>query len=92
MALLCVCVAALAAGLTMGLVSQEIIDLKIKELASDSEVERKQARSLVPLLIDHHRLLVTLLLINAIANEALPLFLDKIVPGKYSLFLNIGES
>ena len=86
MAIICVCIAALAAGLTMGLVSQEIIDLKITEVASESDVEREQARSLVPLLIDHHRLLVTLLLINALANEALPLFLDKIVPGKNTYF------
>jgi hypothetical protein len=91
LALFCVCVAALAAGLTMGLVSQEIIDLKIREVASESDLEREQVRSLVPLLMDHHRLLVTLLLINALANEALPLFLDKIVPGEYRLsYLNIG--
>ena len=82
LAFMCVCVAALAAGLTMGLVSQEILDLKIKEVASESEEERRQARSLVPLLRDHHRLLVTLLLINALANEALPLFLDELVPSK----------
>ena len=43
MAFACVCVAALAAGLTMGLVSQEILDLKIKEVASNSEEERRHA-------------------------------------------------
>ena len=67
-ALICVILAALAAGLTMGLVSQELIDLKIKEAAGDA-VEKKQARAVIPLIKDHHRMLVTLLLLNAMANE-----------------------
>lgn len=88
MALCCVLVAALAAGLTMGLVSQELLDLRIKEVAGNQE-EKNQARSLIPLLQDHHRLLVTLLLINAMANEALPLFLDKIVPAYMAVILSV---
>jgi hypothetical protein len=56
LALICVTVAALAAGLTMGLLSQELLDLKIKEIASSSEDARKQASNLVPLIKDHHRL------------------------------------
>lgn len=88
MALFCVLVAALAAGLTMGLVSQELLDLRIKEVAGSQE-EKDQARSLIPLLQDHHRLLVTLLLINAMANEALPLFLDKIVPAYMAVILSV---
>jgi metal transporter CNNM len=88
MAVFCVLVAALAAGLTMGLVSQELLDLRIKEVAGNQE-EKEQARSLIPLLQDHHRLLVTLLLINAMANEALPLFLDKIVPAYMAVILSV---
>eukprot|EP01083_Nonionella_stella_P240715 841270_1 len=38
---------------------------------------------------DHHRLLVTLLLINAIANEALPLFLDKVVSPLIAVILSV---
>jgi len=87
-AFFCVSVAALAAGLTMGLVSQELLDLRIKEMAG-SEIEKKQARAVIPLIQDHHRLLVTLLLINAMANEALPLFLDKIVPGYIAVILSV---
>lgn len=88
MAFTCVIVAALAAGLTMGLVSQELLDLKIKEMAGNVD-EKKQARSVIPLIKDHHRLLVTLLLINAMANEALPLFLDKLVPAYVAVILSV---
>jgi len=89
LALACVSVAAMAAGLTMGLVSMEAIDLRIKELASDSPEERRHAKILMPLVRDHHRLLVTLLLLNAMANEALPLFLDKIVPGYVAVIMSV---
>jgi hypothetical protein len=34
----------------------------------------------LPLIKDHHWLLVTLFLFNAIANEALPVFLSGLVP------------
>jgi metal transporter CNNM len=86
----CILFAALAAGLTMGLVSLEPFDMKILMEANEadclSEVEREElrkekeyAQSLYPLISRHHLLLVTLLLMNSIANEALPLFLNEIV-------------
>lgn len=56
MAFLCVTIAAMAAGLTMGLLSLEVLDLRIKEMASSDPKEREQAKSLVPLIKDHHRL------------------------------------
>jgi metal transporter CNNM len=77
---LCVVVAALAAGLTMGLMSLDPLMLHIKKRAGATEQERQQAAALLPVVKKHHLLLVTLLLLNALANEALPLFLDKLVP------------
>jgi metal transporter CNNM len=77
---LCVVVAALAAGLTMGLMSLDPLMLHIKQRAGATEQERQQAAALLPVVKQHHLLLVTLLLLNALANEALPLFLDKLVP------------
>mmetsp|Transcript_11165 Transcript_11165/g.14034 ORF Transcript_11165/g.14034 Transcript_11165/m.14034 type:complete len:170 (-) Transcript_11165:50-559(-) len=65
MAFMCVSVAALAAGLTMGLMSQEVLDLRIKELAASNISERKQAKSLIPLVSDRHRLKSLYLLIRA---------------------------
>jgi hypothetical protein len=46
-AAICVFTAALAAGLTMGLMSLNILELKIK-IASGSEVEKKRARIVLP--------------------------------------------
>eukprot|EP00594_Rhizosolenia_setigera_P012174 CAMPEP_0178980524 /NCGR_PEP_ID=MMETSP0789-20121207/26547_1 /TAXON_ID=3005 /ORGANISM="Rhizosolenia setigera, Strain CCMP 1694" /LENGTH=444 /DNA_ID=CAMNT_0020670953 /DNA_START=311 /DNA_END=1645 /DNA_ORIENTATION=+ len=89
MSLACVTLAALAAGLTMGLLSIDPLELVIKQRASSSEVEKKQASLLLPIVKDHHRLLVTLLLLNSIANEALPLFLDELVPGYVAIILSV---
>ena len=88
--LFCVATAAMAAGLTMGLLSLDPLTLEIKRRASTSAEERKWSEDLLPLLVGHskrHRLLVTLLLMNAAANEALPLFLDELFPGKLTSIL-----
>lgn len=56
----------------MDLMSLEILT------RSGTAKERKYATKLLPLLRNQHFLLVTLLLSNAIAMEALPIFLDRI--------------
>jgi len=89
---LCVLTAAMAAGLTMGLLSLDPLSLEIKRRTSTSVEERKWSSTLLPLLLGHskrHRLMVSLLLMNAIANEALPLFLDELLGGygKYASIL-----
>jgi metal transporter CNNM len=88
-AFVCVCMAALAAGLTMGLLSLDEMMLLIKERAGPTERERKAAASLLPIVRQHHLLLVSLLLLNALANEALPLFLDKIVGGVSAVVISV---
>ncbi|KAL7428246.1 hypothetical protein ACHAXM_001183 [Skeletonema potamos] len=88
---LCVLTAALAAGLTMGLLSLDPLSLEIKRRTSPSMEERKWSSTLLPLLLGHskrHRLMVSLLLMNAIANEALPLFIDDLL-GKYGKYASI---
>jgi metal transporter CNNM len=96
----CILFAALAAGLTMGMVSLEPFDMKILMEANEadclSEVERDELRkekeyaeSLYPLVSRHHLLLVTLLLMNSIANEALPLFLNEIVSPVMAVILSV---
>mmetsp|Transcript_22932 Transcript_22932/g.33846 ORF Transcript_22932/g.33846 Transcript_22932/m.33846 type:complete len:591 (+) Transcript_22932:33-1805(+) len=89
LAFLCVCTAALAAGLTLGLLSIEPLSLLIKIRTASSEEEKRQASSLLPIVRQHHMLLVTLLLLNSIANEALPLFLDKLVPSYAAIILSV---
>jgi metal transporter CNNM len=65
--------------MTMGLLSLDQLKLRIKLLVGSPE-EKKAAKQILPLIESHHFLLCTLLLFNAVANEALPVFLDDIVP------------
>jgi metal transporter CNNM len=89
MALLCVSLAALAAGLTLGLLSINSMDLLVKMRIGTTETERLQASSLLPIVRKRHQLLVTLLILNSIANEALPLFLDELVPAFMAILLSV---
>eukprot|EP00457_Paulinella_chromatophora_P003772 gb/GEZN01003780.1/.p1 GENE.gb/GEZN01003780.1/~~gb/GEZN01003780.1/.p1 ORF type:complete len:521 (-),score=90.89 gb/GEZN01003780.1/:536-1927(-) len=100
--MVCVCVflAATAAGLTMGLVSMDPLQLKIV-LATDVEdssceqerqdliQEKMYANAILPLVQQHHLLLVALLLFNSLANEALPIFLDQLVPSYIAVILSV---
>eukprot|EP01062_Namystynia_karyoxenos_P067073 TRINITY_DN60974_c0_g1_i1.p1 TRINITY_DN60974_c0_g1~~TRINITY_DN60974_c0_g1_i1.p1 ORF type:complete len:819 (+),score=138.96 TRINITY_DN60974_c0_g1_i1:127-2457(+) len=103
--LLCICTAAIAAGLTMGLVSLDVVKLRVTCEAvadlsgaeEDSEAgeqegleeEAKLSQKVLPLVERHHLLLVTLLLSNAVANECMPIFLDRIVPSWMAVLLSV---
>jgi metal transporter CNNM len=97
---MCILFAALAAGLTMGLVSLEPFDMKILMEANEADCltveeqeelrrEKAYAEKVFPLVSRHHLLLVTLLLMNSIANEALPLFLNEIVPPVMAVVISV---
>lgn len=99
-ATVCVLLAALAAGLTMGLVSLSDFDMRLllvtrtddcstQEQLLQLEMEQEAASRVSPLLKDHHRLLVTLLLLNSVANEALPIFLDQILPSYMAVLVSV---
>ena len=60
----CVVGAALASGLTIGLLSLDPVVLLMKSRAASDEAERQQAESLLPLIQQRHLLLVSLLLMN----------------------------
>lgn len=49
-------------------------------LNSDSPDEREIAKKILAILDNHYMLISTLLLANCLALEALPIFLDKVVP------------
>jgi hypothetical protein len=68
---------ALAAGMTVGLLSLDTLKLQIK-LEVGTPQEKASARTILPVVSNHHLLLCTLLLFNAAANESLPIFLDAI--------------
>ncbi|KAG9414607.1 hypothetical protein AC1031_008012 [Aphanomyces cochlioides] len=92
LALLCVvaliCTAGMMAGLTMGLVSIDQLNLQILQ-SSGTDEEKAQAEKLLPIVKQHHLLLVTLLLFNAAANEALPVFLARIVTEAQAIMISV---
>lgn len=74
-----VCFAGIAAGCTMGILSLDHLTLNLKMLEGTPS-ERQWAASVLPVVQRHHHLLVALLLCNACANEALPIFVSRRIP------------
>ena len=88
-----VLVAGTMAGLTVGLLGVDPIELELRkeaELPSAPSAallrDRDDAKKIWDVVAEHHWLLCTLLLVNAAASEALPLCLDTILP-KYSVIV-----
>lgn len=75
-------------GLTLGLMSLEVLDVELTK-RSDNERERQMAATVQELVKDQHRLLVTLLFCNAIAMEALPLVLDTLVSPVMAVIISV---
>ena len=69
--------AGLMSGLTMGLLSLDVLSLEVLKRGGQPK-EKKYATRILKLVRHHHLLLVTLLLANAIAVESMPIFLSKI--------------
>jgi len=89
--------AGLMSGMTIGLMSLDLMHLRILKESGTPE-EQKYCKKIIPLVSKHHLLLVTLLLANAAAMESLPIFLDRLVPSPYiaiicsvTLILFFGE-
>ena len=55
---------------------------------SDDEYQKRVSQPILEILNNHHFLLSTLLLSNALSLEALPIFLDKIVPSYLAIFIS----
>ena len=86
--IVCALFAGLMSGLTVGFLSIEFLDLEIK-LVIGTETEKESARKVLPILKKHHHLLVTLLFCNACVLEALPIFLDQLVPSAYAILISV---
>ena len=84
----CLVMAAIASGLTLGVCSLDTLKLQIKA-ETGSKAEKEASISLLPLLNNRHQLLCTLLILNSIANEALPIFLDEMVPNYVAVILSV---
>jgi hypothetical protein len=88
MAVVCVLCAGTAAGLTVGLLSLDITKLEIKIMTGSND-EKKAAQRILPVVKQHHLLLVTLLLFNALANETLPVFLGALMPNYLAVIVSV---
>ena len=77
-----------ASGLVVGLHSIHSIDLGVLELQG-TPAEKAQAAQVRPLVVQHHRLLVTLLLVYVGASESLPIFIDKLIPDWAAILLSV---
>ncbi|XP_057546600.1 DUF21 domain-containing protein At4g14240-like isoform X1 [Amaranthus tricolor] len=80
--------AGLMSGLTLGLMSLSLVDLEILN-RSGTHSEQKQAAAILPVVQKQHQLLVTLLLCNAAAMEALPIYLDKLFNQYVAIILSV---
>jgi len=88
LSIVCVICGGLASGLTMGMMSLDSTKLQIKAMTG-TEKEIKIAKAILPIIEKHHLLLVTLLLFNALAMEALPIFLGSLVPNWVAILLSV---
>lgn len=84
----CISTAGLMAGCTMGILSIDPLTLRLKQMEGSAD-DRRCAEAVLPVLSAHHDLLVTLLLCNAAANEALPIFLDRLVDPATAVLLSV---
>ena len=64
------------------------MEMEIKA-RSGTEEEKKYAAKLIPIISHHHLLLVTLMLWNASATEALPIFLSALVPEWVAIIISV---
>ncbi|CAN4091586.1 unnamed protein product [Withania somnifera] len=80
--------AGIMSGLTLGLMSMGLVELEILQ-RSGTSTEKKQAATILPVVQKQHQLLVTLLLCNAAAMEALPIYLDKIFHPAVAVILSV---
>ena len=82
------CFAGAMSGLTVGYLSIDMLILEIK-MESGTEQEKIYAKKIKKVINDHHWILVTLLLCNAFACEAMPILLDKLVNDMMAIVISV---
>ncbi|GMH43539.1 hypothetical protein BSKO_11461 [Bryopsis sp. KO-2023] len=80
--------AGFVSGLSLGLMSQDRVDMMVL-MRSGTTREKGYASKIMPVIKDTHFTLVTLLLCNAIALEALPIFLNKLIGEVTAIILSV---
>lgn len=81
--------AGIMSGLTVGYLSIDDLILELRSSTGTDE-EKEHASKVLPILSNRHWLLVTLLLMNALAMEALPIFLNRIVPEFLAVVISVS--
>ncbi|KAH7372541.1 hypothetical protein KP509_17G008700 [Ceratopteris richardii] len=76
-------------GLTLGLMSLDLVKMEVLQ-RSGTPMEQMQAEAIYLVGKKQHELLVTLLLCNAVAMEALPIFLDEIFDLVVAIILSVS--
>jgi len=79
--------AGLCSGLTVGYLSIDTLQLEVK-CKTGTPSEQRQAKKILPILSQQHKLLATLLVSNAFAMEALPIFLHALVPAYMAIIIS----
>jgi hypothetical protein len=87
-AALLVLVSGLMSGLTLGLMSLDQVDMELLR-RTGTEHEKRMAAKIAPIITNQHYLLVTLLLCNAVAMEALPLVLDRLADPLTAVLISV---
>ncbi|GFY83314.1 CBS domain protein with a domain protein [Actinidia rufa] len=80
--------AGLMSGLTLGLMSLSLVDLEVLTKAGQPK-DRKNAEKILPIVKNQHLLLCTLLICNALAMEALPVFIDALLPAWGAILISV---
>ncbi|KAG2704006.1 hypothetical protein I3843_06G154300 [Carya illinoinensis] len=80
--------AGLMSGLTLGLMSMSLVDLEVLA-KSGTPKDRLHAAKILPVVRNQHLLLCTLLICNAGAMEALPIFLDGLVTAWGAILISV---
>ncbi|KAL3521570.1 hypothetical protein ACH5RR_019719 [Cinchona calisaya] len=80
--------AGLMSGLTLGLMSLSLVDLEVLVKAGQPQ-DRENAAKILPIVKNQHLLLCTLLICNSLAMEALPVFLDALLPAWGAILISV---
>ncbi|KAK4724251.1 hypothetical protein R3W88_027030 [Solanum pinnatisectum] len=80
--------AGMMSGLTLGLMSLSLVDLEVLA-KSGTPSDRKNAAKILPVVQNQHLLLCTLLICNAAAMEALPIFLDSLITAWGAILISV---
>ena len=75
-------------GLTVGYLSIDDLVLELKS-TTGSDMEKKYSEKILPIISQRHWLLVTLLICNASAMEALPIYLNKLVDEYMAIMISV---